>query len=194
MLILLRHGRTVANASRLLQGRVDHPLDEHGVLQASAQAAAIGPVDRILSSPLLRAVQTAEAVAARSPGVEIEVDERFVELSYGEWEDRPLSDVPAEEWARWRKDPDYAPPGGETLATLDARVRAACEHLVPAAEGERVVVCSHVSPIKSAVVWALDVPYDASWRMHLDTGSRCHIAIRAGAPVLAAFNITVEVG
>ena len=186
MLILLRHGRTVANAARRLQGRVDHPLDELGIAQAAAQAAVLGPVDRIVTSPLLRAVQTAAAVAAVSPGVEVEVDERFVELSYGEWEDLPLDDVPVEEWARWRKDPDFAPPGGETLGVLDERVRAACEELTPSADGGTVVVCSHVSPIKSAVAWALDVPFEATWRMHLDTGSRCHIVLRQGVPVLSA--------
>jgi broad specificity phosphatase PhoE len=61
MLILLRHGRTKANAGGLLQGRIDLELDDLGQQQAQAAAAAIGKADRVIASPLVRAQQTAAA-------------------------------------------------------------------------------------------------------------------------------------
>ncbi|HAZ55902.1 MAG TPA: hypothetical protein DCY78_01570, partial [Acidimicrobiaceae bacterium] len=72
MLFVVRHGRTAANASGLLLGRLDPDLDELGVRQATAAAAALGSVDRVVSSPLLRTRHTAEAF-----GLEVEVDDRW---------------------------------------------------------------------------------------------------------------------
>ena len=89
MLIMLRHGRTKANASGLLQGRIDPELDELGVQQAAAAAGLIGRVDRVIASPLVRAQQTAAAL-----GQPVETDERFIELDYGDWEGKPVKDVP----------------------------------------------------------------------------------------------------
>ena len=91
MLILVRHGRTALNAAGKLQGRIDEPLDEVGEAQAVAVAAFVGPVDELISSPLLRAQQTARAF-----DVPFEVDERWIELSYGIYEGVPHADVPSE--------------------------------------------------------------------------------------------------
>ncbi|HAT16741.1 MAG TPA: histidine phosphatase family protein, partial [Gemmatimonadetes bacterium] len=77
MLYLVRHGRTEANASGLFLGRSDLALDGVGERQAAAVGSAIGPVDRVVSSPLRRAVQTAEAFD--SPVV---VDNRWIELDF----------------------------------------------------------------------------------------------------------------
>lgn len=106
MIIMLRHGRTEANAQGLLQGRIDPDLDELGRRQAAAAAAAIGPIDRLISSPLARAQQTAAAF-----GMPVEIDSRYIELDYGDWEGTPVRSVPNETWAQWRSDFDFAPPG-----------------------------------------------------------------------------------
>ena len=84
MLFVVRHGRTAANASGLLLGRLDPDLDELGVRQATAAAAALGSVDRVVSSPLLRTRHTAEAF-----GREVEVDDRWIEMDYGEFDGQP---------------------------------------------------------------------------------------------------------
>src|SRR3954451_21003920 len=81
VLILVRHGRTAANASGLLQGRLDLPLDGVGRAQVAAMAERVGRPARVVSSPLLRARQTAEAF-----GVPYEVDDRWEELYYGDYE------------------------------------------------------------------------------------------------------------
>ena len=193
MLILVRHGRTAANAAGLLQGRIDQPLDEVGERQAVAVASFVrealgGRIDRLVSSPLQRARQTAAAF-----GMPVEVDERWIELAYGEYEGVPHADVPSEIWTRWRADPHFVPEGGESLATLDARVRTACDELVSVAAEENVVVVSHVSPMKTAVAWALDVDVRISWRSHLSHASICRIAVRRQGPVLVSFNETVAV-
>jgi alpha-ribazole phosphatase len=191
VLILVRHGRTPANAAGLLQGRLDQDLDDHGRTQASSVAEFLlrqYQIDAVVASPLRRAQQT--AAAFERP---IETDERWLELSYGEYEGTRHTDVPSEVWQRWREDPDFTPREGESLASLDVRVRAACEALVERAERENVVVVSHVSPIKSAVAWALGVEIGISFNCHLDQAAVCRIAIRGDRPVLQSFNETAPI-
>lgn len=185
MLILVRHGRTAVNASGRLQGRADPPLDDTGLSQAEALRAVLPEEASIVTSPLLRARQTAEAVAGGRP---VEVDGRWVELDYGEWDGLPLDGVPAAEWARWRSDPSYRPPGGETLEECGARVRLACEELSDRAHSGDVVVVSHVSPIKAAVAWALGVGDESSWRMFLGVAAVCRVAVTDRGPSLRSFN------
>lgn len=188
VLILVRHGRTPANAAGLLQGRLDQDLDDRGRLQATAVADFVQDrceVDVVVSSPLKRARQTAAAF-----GRPVEIDDRWLELSYGEYEGTPHTDVPSEVWQRWRDDPHFTPTGGESLATLDQRVRSACEDIVERAAAENVVVVSHVSPIKSAVAWALGVGIGISFNCHLDQAAVCRIAFRGDRPILQTFNET----
>jgi alpha-ribazole phosphatase len=191
VLILVRHGRTAANKAGQLQGRLDQDLDEMGQRQAVAVAdmvRAIGPIDAVVSSPLKRAQQTAAEF-----GLPVETDERFLELSYGVYEGVKHADVPSEVWNNWRKDFNYVPEGGESLAALDLRVRSACDDLAERAAESNVVVVSHVSPMKSAVAWALGVDIGISWTCHLDHASVCRIAFRNGTPILTTFNETVAI-
>lgn len=195
-LVVVRHGRTAANAGGLLQGRRDLPLDEVGLAQAAAVAASVGggrfgPVTAVVSSPLRRAVQTAEATAARL-GLDVVVDDRLIELDYGDLEGEPVGSVPAETWDAWRSDVEFCPPGGESLATLGRRTRAACEHWATEPGGGAVVMVSHVSPIKAAVAWALGVGDGVAWRAHLDTASITRVILRGGRPMLSLFNETAH--
>ncbi len=190
MLILVRHGRTAANASGLLQGRIDNPLDAHGHRQARALAASLPVADRIVASPLLRARQTAEALRSTSSGVE--TDERWLELDYGQFDGKRFSELPAGTWERWREDPGFRPPGGETLTELRERVWAACEDLAAEAATGDIVVVSHVSPIKAAVAWSLGTTEDLSWRMHLSTASVTRIDTGGGRTRLVEFNREVD--
>lgn len=187
MLILVRHGQTQANAEARVLGRADPPLTELGQRQATAMAAAVGSVDRVVASPLLRAAQTAECF-----GVPVEVDERWIELDFGEYDERLLTDVPADVWQRWRGDTDYAPPGGESLMSVGERVRAACEALADDARDRNVVVVSHVSPIKAAVTWALGTGDEVIWRLFLDLASVSKVQIGPHGPVLRTYNDTTH--
>lgn len=187
MLFIVRRGRTVANAAGLLQGRVDNPLDDEGQKQAGWIAKALGPVDRVISSPLQRALQTAELL-----GQIPRIDERWIELDYGEWDSRPVADITPDEWAAWRADPSFSPPGGESLIELDQRVAAACEEIISEAEELRVAVFTHVSPIKSTIAWALGVSEQISWRLNVAQAQITKIVIRDGRPVITAFNETAH--
>jgi broad specificity phosphatase PhoE len=183
VLLLVRHGETAPNVERRLLGRADPPLTPRGQEQARMVAAGLPRADRVVSSPLRRAVETAGAF-----GVDVEVDERWVELDYGDFDGRAPADVPAETWARWRQDPSFAPPGGESLARLADRVRAACEALAPAAGTGVVVVVTHVSPIKAALAWALDVPVTIAWRTFVEDASVSRIDVGEAGPSVRWFN------
>ena len=141
-----------------------------------------------ISSPLKRAQQTAGCF-----GLPFETDERWIELAYGEYEGLPQADVPSGAWAQWRADTNFVPTGGESLATLDVRVRAACEDLAERASRTNVVVVSHVSPMKAAVAWALGVDIGISWNCHLDHASVCRISFKGTKPLLETFNHTARV-
>ena len=182
MLIVVRHGRTEQNRTRCLLGRLDVDLDDTGRRQARALAERVGPVSRIVSSPLARCRQTAEAWDAP-----VEVDERFVELDYGDLDGTPLDSVPAETWATWRSDLDFVPPGGESIRAMGERVREGCADLVAAASEGDVVVVTHVSPVKAIVAWALGVPDDVAWRMFVAPASITLVDVSRG-PSLHAFN------
>lgn len=190
-LIIVRHGRTAYNAQGLLQGRVDNPLDAVGEDQALVVGEYLVPhvneETLIISSPLLRARSTAQAIANRT-GLSVTIDERWTELAYGIYEGVPQGDVPAEVWAKWRSDPHFAPESGETLAQVQDRVVKACDELLQTLAGKTAVIVSHVSPIKSAVAWALGVDVGVSWRTQLDTASISRITLTPRGPVLRSFN------
>lgn len=191
MISFVRHGQTAVNRDAQLQGRVDAELTPLGEEQAARLGAwfATRPAPaRVLSSPLRRARQTADAIAA-AYGLPVTVEDRLVELDYGDWDGKSLADVPASAWAEWRADPTFAPPGGESLVDVSARVIAMCLELL--AGGDDVVAVSHVSPIKAAVCWALGTDERASWRMHLDLASITRVAARGETPYLASYNETV---
>ena len=181
MLLLVRHGRTKSNAAGLLLGRADPPLDDLGRRQAAAVAAALPTVERVVSSPLARAVAT-----AGSWGLPVEVDERWVELDYGEWDQRPIDEVDAEQWAAWRADLAFAPPGGESLLALGERVRAACADLLDDARERDVAVVTHVSPYKAALAWALGVGDEVAWRVHVAPAAISRIGVRATGPYVVS--------
>ena len=185
MLILVRHGRTALNLGHKLQGRIDQPLDEVGQRQAVEIAKVLTDIDRVISSPLMRARQTAAAL-----GKPVDIDQRFVELDYGSFDGLLQSDVPGETWRKWRDDINFRPPNGETLAELDLRVRQAINELVEDARTKNIVVVSHVSPIKSIVAWSLGSDVGASWRMLLDRASISRVAITDLGPVMRGFNDT----
>ena len=183
MLYLVRHGRTSANASGLLQGRLDPPLDEIGRKQALAIAALVGPVDSVIASSLVRARETAECF-----GLPVEVDDRWIELAYGEYEGVPAVEVPDGVWQSWRTDGLFATEGGECFNALDARVRSACDELAERIAGEDVVVVSHVSPIKAAVAWALNSTLEIMFHCHLSQASVCRVGMGKIGPVVYTFN------
>jgi alpha-ribazole phosphatase len=183
VLYLVRHGRTNANKEGRLQGRLDPELDEMGHRQARAIATVVGQVDEVISSSLVRAQQTA-AYFDR----EVQIDDRWIELAYGEYEGHPANEVPPEVWQSWRTNSEFRTKGGESFGSLDARVREACEGLRERMHDVDIVVVSHVSPIKSAIAWTLGVTMDIMFHCHLSQASVSRVDVGRFGPVLHTFN------
>jgi broad specificity phosphatase PhoE len=184
VLFLVRHGQTAENARGVFLGRQDPALSEIGQRQAAALADIVPRAARVISSPLRRARQTAEAL-----GLPTVVDERWIELDYGTLDGRRPEELADDVWRRWRADDTFVPPGGgESLLVLGERVRSACEELSAEAANGDVVVVTHVSPIKAAIAWALGVGDEIAWRMFVLDGSMAKISIGGHGPVLLSFN------
>ena len=194
--VLLRHGETPLSIERRFAGRGDIPLTGTGRLQAKAAArslAARGGIDLIVSSPLQRARLTAEAVAAAT-GAPVQVDEGWIEADFGEWEGLSYAEA-MERWpgevTAWMKDTSVAPPGGESFSAAGRRVLAALGRLLARAQPGRVVVVSHVTPMKTVLRHALLAPPAALRRMHLDVACLCEVDWYADGPaVVRSFNDT----
>ena len=191
MIVLVRHGETEANRAGLLLGRADPPLTARGARQAAALARVLArrPANRLLTSPLTRAVQTAAAIA-EATGASPTVEPRLTELDYGDWDEHPVADLPGDVAARWRADPTFAPPGGESLASLRERVAPCAAELLDLVRDETVIAVSHVSPIKATILVALGLPDELAWRLRLDLASITRLDAGPMGPVLVTYNET----
>jgi ribonuclease H / adenosylcobalamin/alpha-ribazole phosphatase len=195
--LLLRHGQTPMSVEKRYAGRSDVPLTETGLAQAAAAAKRLASagIGVIVASPLQRTVQTAEAVAAVT-GLPVTTDAGFRETDFGAWDGLTFAEV-RERWpsemTAWLADPAVAPPGGESFAEVSERVTAALHRVVAGQAGKRILIVSHVTPIKTLVAAALLAPPPALFRMHLDVAALSEIDWYADGPaVLRSFNDTAH--
>jgi alpha-ribazole phosphatase len=192
MILLIRHGQTTTNAEGLLVGRSDPHLTALGERQARALVPYLTGVEEVWVSPLVRARETA---ALALPDYEAAVAESFIEVDYGDLDGQPVSAITPEEWRGFEHGHDVALGGGESLAAVDTRVHAQLESLLNDRESlvhsphRHLAIVSHVSPIKSAVVWALGASPSTVWRTRLDNGSITTIGVRRHTPQLIRFNM-----
>ncbi|MFI6292083.1 histidine phosphatase family protein [Nonomuraea sp. NPDC050790] len=198
-LLLLRHGETPLSVERRFSGLGDAELTANGLAQAAAAAERLARepyrLDVIVSSPLKRARQTAEAVAART-GLGVEVDEDLRETDFGAWEGHTFTEIQRrwpDELAAWLAEPSVAPPDGESFAEAARRVQRVRDRLVEQHLGKTVLVVSHVTPIKMLLRFALTAPPSALYRMHLDLACLSLVDYYAdGNAVVKAFNDTAH--
>ncbi|MBF6357120.1 bifunctional RNase H/acid phosphatase [Nocardia higoensis] len=175
-LLLLRHGQTELSIQRRYSGRGNPALTELGREQAARAAtmlAAKGDVEAVITSPLTRATQTAEA-AATALGVPMQTDHGLIETDFGEWEGLTFAEAAERDpelHAAWMGDPSLPPPGGESFEAVRARVEAARRDLIALYPGRNLVVVSHVTPIKTLLQLALGVGPSLLYRLHLDLAS-----------------------
>jgi broad specificity phosphatase PhoE len=193
--LLLRHGQTSMSVQKRYAGRSDVPLTDVGLQQAAAAAKRLASagLGAIVTSPLLRTLQTAQEVAAVT-GAAVVTDDGFRETDFGAWEGLTFAEVrkrwPAE-LTNWLADPEVAPPDGESFTDVSARVTAALHRVLAARTGQTVLIVSHVTPIKTLVATALLAPPTALFRMHLDVAALSEIDWYADGPaVLRSFNDT----
>jgi broad specificity phosphatase PhoE/ribonuclease HI len=175
-LLLIRHGATEHSRESRFSGRNELPLSQAGQQQAAElakRAGAFGQVAAVVSSPLRRAGQTAEAVAAEF-GLQVEIIDDLAEVDFGSWEGKTYGEVQRDqpaELAAWLASTDVAPPDGESFAAAGRRVRRGRDAVIAAHAGQIVAVVTHVTPIKTLIRLALDAPPTSLFRMYLDTGS-----------------------
>lgn len=147
----IRHGESIANQQNRLCGHADLDLTEKGREQAKCTAQLFQniPVDVVLSSDLLRAYHTAQAVAELK-GLTVETDPGFREIFVGPWEGQLEADVIAREpeaLAAWRQRLQHVP-GGESIQELYARVWTSLDRAATLYAGKRIVVATHATPIR----------------------------------------------
>lgn len=188
-LVLLRHGEAEGNRELRYLGVTDAPLTELGREQARQLATAICPfgICAIYSSSLARARDTAQALAGDCH-LPVTLRDDLREMSFGAWEGRTRASVLAEYpdlLAAWEASAEVAPPGGESLVAVRARMVACANALVTAHAGQTVALFSHVGPIKCLVCAALGLPLAGAQRMWLDPASICVVEWRPPAPASA---------
>ena len=164
MIYIVRHGKTALNSARVMQGRIDCPLNEEGRKQAEEAARSLREngvtFSFVFSSPLTRAVQTAEIIAGSK---EMTTDERLLEMDYGPYEGSDLTNL-SPELKRFFGDfvNEPAPEGMEPLESVTARMGSFLEGLRASAPDGNVLIVTHAIAMKGALEY-LDPESRGSW-------------------------------
>lgn len=199
--ILVRHGRTTANATGLLAGRAEGvDLDQVGRDQAAlaGDRLAAVPVAGVLTSPLERCQQTAQLIIDRQAGApNMLVDQALIECDYGHWQGRTLSDLATEDlWPVVQSQPSAVVfPGGESMAGMQARSVAAIRRHDAAVEAEYGpgavwVAVSHGDIIKSILADAFGMHLDLFQRINVGPATASIVHYGASRPSVHATNTT----
>ncbi|GAA3370900.1 hypothetical protein GCM10020367_19380 [Streptomyces sannanensis] len=177
--VLLRHGETALTPEKRFSGSggSDPELSAAGLAQAERVAAVLaarGTIQEIVSSPLKRCRQTAEAVAVRL-GLDIIVEDGLRETDFGAWEGLTFAEVREhypDDLDAWLSSAKAAPTGGgESFATVARRVATTRDRLIARSAGRTVLLVTHVTPIKTLVRLALGAPPESLFRMELSAAS-----------------------
>ena len=202
-LLLIRHGRTTANASGILAGRTPGVrLDERGLEQAARAGERIAavPLAALVTSPQERCRQTARAVAERQRGAghavtKAATEKALAECDYGEWQGRPIKELLKEPlWKTVQHQPSAAVfPGGESMVAMQHRAVAAVRRLdaaITAEHGPQAVwaAVSHGDIIKSLLADALGMHLDLFQRISVDPASVSVIRYAPDRPYVLASN------
>ncbi|MWJ19121.1 MSMEG_4193 family putative phosphomutase [Clavibacter michiganensis subsp. michiganensis] len=197
--ILVRHGRTTANATGILAGRTPGvDLDDTGRDQAdrAGDRLAAVPLAAVVSSPLQRCWETAQRILERQPGKPVQpVDPDLTECDYGDWQGRPLGELATEDlWKTVQAHPSAVVfPGGESMAGMQARAVAAIRRHDAAIEAEHGpgavwVAVSHGDVIKSILADAYGMHLDLFQRIDVGPASLSIVRYGAGRPTVHATN------
>ncbi len=169
---------------------VDPSLDDVGIEQARKAGDYIRQrwdVTTVVRSSLVRARETTEH--AGFGDYDAQVDDRWREIDFGNYDGRKVREVIAQLTAHWRSDIDFAPPNGESMAQLHERVVTACTDLAQKAADEDVLVVTHATPIKSAAVWALGGPPSMILNLWLGLATVTVLSQVHGEFILAEYNL-----
>ncbi len=171
-IIAIRHGETTWNVDARIQGHLDVPLNDTGRRQAAllAQALADEPIAAIYASDLSRAWETAQCLA-RALEVDVTSEKGLRERCFGDFEGKTFAEIEVllpEQAMRWRKrDPEFAPSGGESLLNLRGRVIEAAERLAADHPGELIALVGHggVMDVLYREATRLDLQAPRTWAL-----------------------------
>ncbi len=172
---VIRHGETEWNKEEIFRGRRDIPLNEAGKNQAERAGIFFKdkPIRRIVSSPLARALQTAESIS-KSTGVAVEAMEEFTDINFGTWEGLPLREVEERypsDLRLWRESPEKLwIEGGESLAAVRERISEGFGKIA-SAEEDTIVVVTHRVVCKLIALCFLRIEDEHFWDIKFDPGS-----------------------
>lgn len=192
----VRHGETVLTPTRKFSGTgaLDPELTEVGLAQAERVAGEVAKLEPhiLISSPLKRARQTADAIA-RSTGLTVIDDTDWYELSFGSWDGKSIEEVKAEtpeDYQAWVNSSSHRPGGGESYDEAALRIDAAMEKVLHLYPGKKVVVVTHNGVIKSAANLAIGGPNDGVFHMDATPCSISSISLwpSDGLRALRSFN------
>lgn len=174
--LLIRHGRTAANAAGTLAGRTPGVrLDAHGRRQARTLSTRVRdlPIDVLVSSPLERCIETADGILAKRAEVQRQTDDGLTECDYGQWTGRPLAELAEEPlWPAIQRSPSGVTfPGGESMLGMAERATAAVSRRVALHPEGTVVIVSHGDVIKAILSEALGQSLDQFQRIVIGPGS-----------------------
>ena len=195
---LVRHGETEWNAENRICGRSDVPLSEAGRRQAKSLAERLKtiPFEALYSSPLKRALETARLIS-ESVGLEPILDERLVELDYGQWEGKTLAEIMKNDprtFRAWDADPgQLAPPGGESGLEAQQRVVSFLDFLAAKHPQGHVLVAFHKTVCRLAICHALGMsPSDYRRRLIMENAALNIIQPREDGWQLITYNDTTH--
>ena len=196
-LLLIRHGQTNWNLKQCFQGQSDIPLNETGRKQAQALADRLSAeqLDHVYVSDLQRAVETANIIL-RTSGYKpnLHPDSRLREVNFGAWEGLTYDEIKAkypEPLAAWENDIfKNAPPNGETLEQLSARVQSVLDELCAKHQDQTVLIVAHGGVLQTLICLALKLPPMMYWQFHLSTASLSELAFYPAGAILNSLNDT----
>jgi len=201
--LLVRHGRTQANATGVLAGRTPGvELDEAGLAQAAEAGQRIAPIPlrAIVSSPLDRCRQTADALRmARGDSLEVTVEDGLVECGYGDWTGRSLKDLSRDKlWKQVQQQPSAVRfPNGESMTEMSARAIGSIrswDQRLTTEHGEDAVwaAVSHGDVIKAILADALGMHLDSFQRILVDPASVSVVRYTSVRPYVIKVNSTTK--
>jgi phosphoserine phosphatase len=173
--MLMRHGETRWNREGRVMGRNPVELSDNGRAQVQAAIALAGALkpDLIVTSPLVRARQTAEIIADGVGGVKIVEEQAIAEVAYGRWEGMTFHElIDDPHYAVYRESPvDYPTPGGETLPNVQERGVAAIHRAIEANPGYRILFVSHGDIIRTVLCHFLGLELRFFHRLRVDNAA-----------------------
>jgi len=188
----------VTNTEGRFCGHWETELTEKGVAQAEALGRRLAKVkfEAVYTSDYSRAMRTAALIAGGNHVKTAVADPDLRELCYGEWEGEKGGDV-ARKWRVQHRlmrheDPAWRPPGGESVADVRARTRAAFDRIVAAHEGKKVLVVSHGTALNCLISTLLGMPETHVFRLEIANCGLTEVEVRKGVPYVLRVNDTAH--